>query len=131
VLALFAWTAMAACTDVRDFRGTWTGDSATLQLDRVDTGDVAGSVTLPGGAAAALRMSSRIETDALSTITFAGAPLRVYLAYFDPGDGCGEALAVISLHENRRVELRVLRGASTPGTCDELFGRYALAEGTR
>lgn len=118
--------AVAACTDVRDFRGTWTGDSATLTIDRVDTYDLGGTIALPGTAAAPLRMSTRIESDALSTMTFAGSPLRVYLAYFDPGDGCGEALAVISLHESRRVELRVLRGA---GGCDELFGRYSLVQG--
>ncbi len=121
--------ALAACSDLRDFRGTWTGDSATLAIDHADSYELGGTLALPGATAAALRMSTRIESDALSTMTFAGSPLRVYLAYFDPGDGCGEALAVISLHESRRVEVRVLRGASTPGTCDELFGRYSLSEG--
>ena len=124
---MLALISAAACTDVRDFRGTWTGDSAVLALDHVDATDISGTVTVPGGAAAPLRMSTRLQSDALSTMTFAGSPLRVYLAYFDPGDGCGEALAVISLQEGRRVELRVLRGATA--TCDELFGRYALVEG--
>ncbi len=121
-----ALVAVGACSDVRDFRGTWSGGSATLAIDQIDSYALSGTLALPGGLEAPLRMSTSLEGDALSTMTFAGKPLRVYLAYFDPGDGCGEALAVISLHEGRRIELRVLRGASA---CAELFGRYVLAEG--
>jgi hypothetical protein len=60
----------------------------------------------------------------LSGISFGGAPLRVYLAFVPIPDGGGEALAVIALYDERRIEVRVLRGGSQP-----LYGIFALAEG--
>ncbi len=120
--------ALVACADVRDYRGTWTSSDATLQIDQLDLHGIAGSLSIPAQrtVAAELRASTMLQGDALATMTFAGSPLHVYLAYFDVQDGCSEALAVISLYENRRIELRVLRGASA--SCSELFAAYMLVQ---
>ena len=63
------------------------------------------------------------EADVLADITFGGSPLRVYLAFTAVPDGGGEALLVIALYDDRRVEVRVLRGGTKP-----LYGIFALAE---
>jgi hypothetical protein len=125
---VLAFAALAACTDVHGFQGTWSTTGATLTIDRVDSHSIAGAITFAGGPVSSpLRESVALQADALSTMTFAGSPLHVYLAYFDMQDNCGEALAVISLYENHRVELRVLRGMSTCRQ-EEVFGAYSLVE---
>jgi hypothetical protein len=136
--------ALGACTDLRDYRGTWSGRSptpgiagttATLSIDQIDTTGMTGAISLRGNGLtitdAALRTSQLIAADALSTMTFAGSPLHVYLAYFDAGDACGDVLAVVSLYESHRVELRVLRGANQAmaPSCAELYGTFSLTEG--
>jgi hypothetical protein len=63
------------------------------------------------------------EADALAGMTFSGSPLRVYLAFAPIPDDAGDALAVIALYEDRRVEVRLLRGGSAP-----LYAIFALTE---
>src|SRR5262249_3310442 len=63
------------------------------------------------------------EEDVLAGLTFGGSPLRVYLAFVAMPDGHGDALVVVALFDDRRVEVRLLRGGSVP-----LYGIFALTE---
>ena len=131
---------LAACSDVRDFRGTWTGprvgDSpvlragvapgahATLAIDRIDTHGLAARLTIDGlvsdGACVSIEGA---EADVLSGMSFDGSPLRVYLAFVAIADGNGEALVVVALYDPHRVEVRVLRGGAAP-----IYAIFSLAE---
>jgi len=131
---------LAACTDVHDFRGSWSGprvgdnavvraggppsSTATLTIDQVDSNGISGTVAAEGMIPqASFHSLAGAEADVLSNMTFTGSPLRVYLSFVDTTDGGGAALAVIALYPNRRVELRVLRGNPLP-----LYGIFTLAE---
>jgi hypothetical protein len=63
------------------------------------------------------------EADVLAGITFSGAPLRVYLAFAPVPDDAGEALVVVALYDDRRVDVRLLRGGTVP-----LYGIFAMTE---
>jgi hypothetical protein len=138
VLVLLA--ALAACTDVRDFRGEWRGPrvgddaalrvgvdpqaSAILAIDSIDKQGLAGRLTVDGLAASAPLVSIRgAEADALAGVTWTGSPLRVYLAFVPASDGGGDLLAVIALFD-RRVEARLLRGGTKP-----VYAIFALTSG--
>ena len=137
---LLACCALAACNDVRDFRGTWQGPRvgdapvlrvgvpanahATLSIDQIDTHGFTGSLSIDGLASGVFIQSvPSAEADVLAGMTWAGSPLRIYVAFFAVPDGQGDALAMIALYDDRRVELRVLRGGTTP-----LYGIFALVE---
>jgi hypothetical protein len=128
VLVLFA---VVACNDVRDFRGGWAGARigsaaelrvgvavdarARLAIDSVDTRGLSGRLDVDGLVAGASFASlPGAEADALATITFATSPARVYLAFVDASDGGGPLLAVVALFDQKRVELRLLRGGTSP-----------------
>jgi hypothetical protein len=128
----------AACTDVRDATGPWQGvrvgddpslrvgvaadATATLDVTEIDKHGLAGTLTIAGVCDhAAVRSIEGAEADVLAGITFAGSPLRVYLAFAPTTDGGGDALAVIALYEGNRLEIRVLRGGTTP-----IYGVFAL-----
>jgi hypothetical protein len=130
----------AACNDVRGFEATWTGKrvgdtpvlrvgvaqdaTATLSIDGIDTHGMRGTLSISGLVdRAAISSLEGAEADVLSGITFNGAPQRVYLAFASIPDGGGEALVVLALYDERRVELRVLRGGGQP-----LYAIFALAE---
>ena len=132
---------LVACSDLRDFQGPWVGPrvgdaqplhvnvpsgSAILTIDRIDSHGLAARLSvrdlLPE---TALTSIPGAEADVLSGITFSGAPLRVYLAFVPVPDAGGDALAVIALFDDRRVEVRVLRGGSAP-----LYGIYTMTEVT-
>jgi hypothetical protein len=119
------------CNDLRDFRGPWEGprvgesasvrlgasstESARLLVQSIDTYGMAGLLSIDDLVAdAPVSSITGAEADVLSGLTFAGAPLRVYLAFVAIADGRGEALAVIALFESQRIELRLLRGGSAP-----------------
>jgi hypothetical protein len=129
-------TLLAGCNDLRDFRGTWegarvgdapvlrvgAGDRASLTIDNIDAHGLAGRLAIEGLLPEqTLESLSGAEADAVANMTFAGAPLRVYLAFVPIPDGGGEALAMIALYDDRRIEVRVLRGGSTP-----LYAIFAL-----
>ncbi len=130
VLVAVATLALAACTDVRDYAGTWTGRrvgdaaplrvgvgsdaTATLAIDAIDKHGLAGALTVDGLVAdAAVASVEGAEADVLAGMTFDGSPLRVYLAFIATTDGGGDVLAVIALHE-ARIEVRLLRGGAAP-----------------
>jgi hypothetical protein len=131
---------LVACSDLREFRGTWggrlnenvfvqsgipdaaTGTTATLSIDVVNSHELAGRLMVPGlFAEAPIATLPQAEADVLSDITFAGAPLKVYLAFAAAADGGGDALVVVALYDDRRVEVRVLRGEPRP-----LYGIFSL-----
>ena len=139
-----AWLGLApACSDLRDFRGTWAGPvavgsgpgasavltgfpaatEAQLRIDRADTTGFAGELTVADQIAAApLASVPGAEADVLAGLTFAGAPLRVYLGFAPMTDGADDALVVLSVHDEDRVELRLVRGGPAPR-----YGVFALA----
>lgn len=136
VLAVVA----AGCSDLRDFRGEWSGPRigdvpivkvgvrdgahAQLAIDDIDAHGLRARLTIDGLVDGALLESlPGAEADALANMTFAGAPLRVYLGFVAIADGAGEALALIALYDDRRIEARVLRGGPTP-----LYAIFALTE---
>jgi hypothetical protein len=130
---------LVACSDLRDFRATWSGPrvgdatplrvgvqdgNATLAIDRIDAHGLAARLTVDGLVAdAAIESLPGAEADVLAGITFSGAPLRVYLAFAPLADGRGDALVVVALYDDRRVEVRLLRGGAAP-----VYGIYALSE---
>jgi hypothetical protein len=133
--------AITACTDVREFRGSWSGPrvgdvplldigveptaTATLAITSIDTHSLAGTLTIPGvTSAAAVQSLPSAEADALSTLTFSGAPVRVFIAFVPTVDGNGDATTLIALYQPARVELRVMRGGPVP-----LYAIFALASG--
>lgn len=134
----------SACTDVRTFEGTWQGPrvgsaapldvgvagsaNATLAIDKLDNHGISGRLSVDGLVLDAPYASvAGAEADALAGMTFDGSPSRVYLAFVAITDGGGEALAIIALYDDKRVEVRVIRGGAQP-----LYGIFALAraEGT-
>lgn len=130
---------LVACSDLRDFRGEWVGPrvgdaqplhvnvpdgGATLTIDQIDSHGLAARFMVDGLLPeTALTSIPGAEADVLSGITFSGAPLRVYLAFVPVPDGGGDALAIVALYDDRRVEVRLLRGGSRP-----LYGIYTLTE---
>lgn len=130
---------LVACSDLRDFRGTWSGPrvgdarplavnvrdgNAILSIDRVDSHGLAARLEVDGLVPETpIASIEGAEADVLAGITFSGAPLRVYLAFAPVPDGRGDALAIIALFDDRRVEVRLLRGGATP-----LYGIFALRE---
>lgn len=132
--------AAAACNDLRDFRGTWRGARvgeaavvrvgvgaqavATLEIDDLDTHGLHGMLSITGLVdSAPLESLPGAEADALAGMTFTGAPLRVYLSFVTIPDGGGEALALIALFDDHRIEARILRGGGGP-----LYAIFALSE---
>ncbi|HEX8107913.1 MAG TPA: hypothetical protein VF516_09315 [Kofleriaceae bacterium] len=132
---------LVACSDLRDFHGQWVGPrvgdarpldvnipdgKATLSIDQIDSHGLAARLAVDGLLPeTAFTSIPGAEADVLSGITFSGAPLRVYLAFVPVPDGRGDALAIIALYDDHRVEVRLLRGGSAP-----LYGIYTLTEVT-
>jgi hypothetical protein len=130
--------ALAACNDLRDFQGEWSGsrigdnpvvrvgitDAAhcSLTIDAVDKHGLRGHLTVDSLVTDAEIVSAEgAEADALASMTFAGSPMRVYVAFADAPDG--PLTVLVALFQNRRVEVRVLRGGSAP-----VYGIFALNE---
>jgi hypothetical protein len=132
---------LVACSDLRDFHGQWMGPrvgdagpihvnvpdgGARLTIDQIDSHGLAARLAVDGLLPeVAFTSIPGAEADVLSGITFSGAPLRVYLAFVPVPDGGGDALAIVALYDDHRVEVRLLRGGSSP-----LYGIYTLTETT-
>ena len=131
---------LLACNDLRDFHGEWRGarvgdaevlargftgkPEARLAIDRIDLHGLSGRLEIAGVLPEApIVPIDGAEADALAGLTFTGGPLRTYLAFVAMPDGAGDALAVVALYDDRRVEVRVLRGGPLP-----LYGIFALTE---
>lgn len=140
VVAAVLAGALTGCTDLRDFRGTWRGPrvgeasvvrvgvppsaTATLTIEAIDTHGLTGSLAISGlMPATTIASLPGAEADALAGMTFTGAPLRVYLAFVAMPDTAGEALVLIALYDDHRIEARILRGGAAP-----LYAIFALSE---
>lgn len=139
--------ALVACSDLREFRGEWrgarvgvastpdasdivpelkvgAGGAAALAIDAIDGHHLEARLTVDGLVSeTSITSLAGAEADVLAGITFGGNPLRVFLAFVAIPDGGGEALVVVALYDDRRVEVRLLRGGTAP-----LYGIYALTE---
>jgi hypothetical protein len=144
-LRLVRWATLCfvlalACNDVRAYEGMWSGKRvgdtpvlhvgvsddavATLSIDGIDTHGMRGHLSVAGlFSDADVASVAGAEADVLSGITFNGSPQRVYLSFVAVPDGGGEALAVIALYDQTRIEVRVLRGGTIP-----LYAIFALAQ---
>jgi hypothetical protein len=137
-LCLLVALALAACNDLRDFQGEWTGSRigdaaplkvgiaddahARLTIDSIDKHGIAGRLSIDGIVTDEPFVSIEgAEADALATMTFGGAPMRVYMAFVDAADG--EIVVMVALFDSRRVEVRALRGGLVP-----LYAIFALSE---
>lgn len=138
-LVLLTVLTLGACNDLREFRGDWRGPrvgdaavlrlgvgdgAATLSIDQIDGHGLQARLAVDGLLPETpITSLPGAEADALAGITFGGAPLRVYLAFAAMPDAGGEALVVVALYDDRRIEVRLLRGGTQP-----LYGIFALTE---
>lgn len=131
-----------SCLDVRDFEGTWSGErvgeaeelrrgfpdraAATLRIEQADLGSLRAYLTVEGDvlSEALIQPIPGAEADALAGMTFDGSPSRVYLAFASTTDGGGDALVMVALYSDERVEVRVLRGEPLG-----LYGLFVLSPG--
>lgn len=130
--------ALGACNDLREFRGDWRGSrvgdaaelrvnvpdaaAASLSIQRIDNQGLVAELAIdPLVPATPLVSLAGAEADVLADLTFSGAPLRVFLAFVAISDGAGDALVMVALYDDRRIEVRVLRGGASP-----LYGIFAL-----
>ncbi|MCG8420054.1 MAG: hypothetical protein MJE77_19165 [Proteobacteria bacterium] len=142
-LSLAVAIAAMGCLDVRDFEGVWTGPrvgdlpvlqrgiardaNATLVIEEAELHSLSARLSIDG-----LFENAQIipipgaEADVLASISFDGAPARVYLSFVDTTDGDGNALVVISLHHSERVYLRAMRGNPA-----RLYAIFALEPAVR
>jgi hypothetical protein len=133
-------TIWCGCNDLREFRGSWSGPrvgeapevrvgvdeaaTATLVIEELDAHGLRAQLSVDDLVSeAAFSSLPGAEADALAGMTFAGSPLRVYLGFLPVPDGGGEALALIALYDDKRIEVRVLRGGMRP-----LYAIFALSE---
>jgi hypothetical protein len=137
LIAIWALVGLAACNDLRDFRGGWEGtrvgdspvlrvglgDGARLFIDSIDSHGMAGRLAVSGLMPLTEFTSvPGVEADALANLTFAGAPLRVYIAFIAVPDGAGDGTLMIALYDDDRIEVRLLRGGPRP-----LYAIFTLA----
>jgi hypothetical protein len=132
--------ALVACNDLRNFAGFWrgprVGDSpavhvgitndaqAELEVLRADREGLQANLSIDG-----LTLDTPIasipgaEADVLSNVSFAGSPLRVYFVFVPTTDGMGDAIGLVALYEDRRIEVRVMRGGTAP-----IYAIFSLVE---
>jgi hypothetical protein len=141
---VLAIASITGCNDVRDFAGDWRGarvgtspplkvgvaDGATadLAIVDIDTNGLHGQLAIDNGGTPLITNAAVVslpgaEADALSSMSFSGSPLRVYLAFVPIDDGAGDALAMIGLYDSRRIDLRLLRGGVSP-----IYAIFALSQ---
>jgi hypothetical protein len=135
---------LAGCNDLREFAGQWSGNrvgtsvatkvgiaddaSADLVIDDIDTHGLHGQLQISGSGGAQVTNAPLVslpgaEADALATMSFAGSPMRVYVAFVPIDDGVGDALAMVGLYDAHRIDLRVLRGGTAP-----IYAIFALSQ---
>jgi len=139
-LAVLALIAFAGCNDLRDYRGDWTGPRvgtdpsvkvgvtddarARLSIDALDPHGIHATLSVDGLLTGAdVTSLAGAEADALAGVTFAGSPLRVYFAFVDVPDGGGQAMVIVALFPEQRIDVRLLRGGTAP-----IYAIFALGE---
>jgi hypothetical protein len=109
--------------------GFATGVRACLELDTGKLQSMPGFVSTSDGrfARTPLRPIPPLASDALSNVSFADGQVRNLLfAVREAGGAPRDALAVVSLLDDGRVELRVLDGAPGAAGVEPLYGIFAL-----
>jgi hypothetical protein len=130
---------LVGCSDLREFRGDWAGPrvgdaealklhvgdvTARLTIDAISEHSLEGRLEIPMLLPATQITSlAGAEADVLADLSFTGGPVRVYLAFAPVPDGLGDALVMIALYDDRRIEVRLMRGGAMP-----LYGIFALSE---
>ena len=129
-----------ACTDIRDYAGLWNGpivaESAVrqgfdaqarvgpLRLENVSLVGVTATLTTSDGRfdGTRLRPITKAAADDLADISLGAGSLRTFMAYalLANETASAPALLVLSLFDNERVQLRVLRG-------NDLYGIFHLS----
>jgi hypothetical protein len=128
---------LLGCTDLREFRGTWdghrvgdapalhtgiSGTTSQLIIDHIDGHSFAARLAVDGlFPATPISSIPGAEADVLSDITFTGDPLKVYLSFVPVPDAHGDGLLVIALFDDRRIEVRLIRGGGFP-----LYGIWSM-----
>jgi hypothetical protein len=144
LLLVLPLVVLAGCSDLRDFAGEWRGSrvgtslvtkvgiaddvSAELVIGDIDTHGLHGQLQVSGSGGAQVTNAPLVslpgaEADALATMSFAGSPMRVYVAFVPIDDGVGDALAMVGLYDARRIDLRILRGGTSP-----IYAIFALSQ---
>lgn len=102
-----------------------SGDAqATLDIATIDTHGISGTLSVDGLVSSyGFSSLQGAEADVLSGTTFAGSPLRVYMAFVATTDGGGDAFAVLAIYEDRHVEVRLLRAGPSP-----IYAIFTLTE---
>ena len=130
---------LIGCNDLRDFSGTWQGHRvgddpvlrvgvsatamATMTVEQSDLHSFRALLAIDGILdPTEITAIQGVEADALSDLTFAGSPLRVFLAFVPMTDGNGDAVAVIGLFDDHRIDVRVMRQGASP-----LYAIFAFA----
>lgn len=131
-----ACLALAACNDIRDFSGRWEGkrvgtsptvrvgpgSSVTLDIDGIDNHGIRGRIAVEGlFGETDITSVEGAEADVLANLSFPGNPLRVFLGFAAATDGKGDAMVMIAIYDDDRVDVRVLRGGQLP-----LYAIFAL-----
>jgi hypothetical protein len=140
--SMILFLAIAACNDLRDFRGPWQGglssnlpilrqgvaSDATALLDviELDRYGLRGRLTVTGVLQSDISSVPGAEADVLSTMTFDNAPLRVYLCFAPMASG-EQAVVLVSLHQDHRIEVRIIRGGSPSTSIYAVFGLRAAS----
>ena len=147
VVVLSALVALGGCRSLDDYRGTWSGSieasedvregfaegtELTLEIRDLDERQIDATITTcvrgfaqdqcaPGRFQnAPLAMMEKARNDDLGTLQFGGEPYAVYLTTAQPADPAEEeVIAIVSLHSENRVEVRLLRGS-------DLYGVFRL-----
>jgi hypothetical protein len=105
------------------------GTRVCLELDTGKLQSEPGSVSSTDGrfARTPLRPIPPLASDTLSNLSFADGQVRNLLfAIRERGDATRDALAIVSLLDDGRVELRLLDGAPGAPGLEPLYGVFAL-----
>lgn len=126
---------LLGCNDIRDFTGRWEGERVgtspavrvgpgevvTLDIDGIDNQGIRARIAIPGLVGeTSITSLEGAEADTLANLSFPGNPLRVFLAFAEmPKDG--DAMVMIALYDDERLDVRVLRAGAQP-----LYSIFAL-----
>jgi len=132
-------TLVGSCLDLRELSGEWRGarigeaeelrvgfdDEVTLSLSiaAASQNSIEATASTSDGLLANARVAPvpGAEADVLSRTDFEGSPERVYFCFVETTDGGGDALALVAVFDDKRIEVRLLRGGGTP-----LYGIFPL-----
>ena len=88
---------------------------ASLTVEDVDTHVLRAQLAIDGLLAPTeITSLPGAEADALADLSFAGSPLKVYLAFVPLTDGGGDAMVVVGMFDDHRIDLRIMRQGTSP-----------------